>query len=563
MPADVTDVRILSLPGLGPNEDVSDWLARDGTGQRLIALAAKATPVAPSIPTTGTDAPSNPPRVGGAPPASDTTLASIPALPLAAVPSAEAHAAARAVRAQWLDPFIDAAQARTPRSARSLLEACGVFAICLAVARRCFVRTGGTRHFPALYMLFVGRSTLVAKTTALNTLRGFLSAAGLTDLLLPSSFTAPALLADLALSVPPKVCEGTLSIGQRWLEQHRHGAARGILRDEADGLFADCDKDYNTGLLPLLLKLDGAPDYVDSDLTVSRGLIEAHNVCVGLLGATTPAALRVHAAKPYHWHNGLFGRFALIAPDETPAWSFWDESEPFPLPVLRGVQRLYTALPPPSIRFVYTEPDTTGKGAQLRIVSAEQTDYAPIEAALSPAARAAYREYDRALFTLVAQPDHPERMDATYGRLSTLALRVALGLATLDWALTGAADRPVIQVGHWVAAQEMAERWRADAHHILAAALGGRVHEAGRSDVERLLDTLRSGRKTRGTVLRELNWTADQLNAVVAAAGRQVVQTKEQTGGHPAYYLALSDAAERDAPPSESTTNDDVEEGAL
>ena len=100
-----------------------------------------------------------------------------------------------------------------------------------------------------------------------------------------------------------------------------------LVRDEVAGLFEDCARDYNLGLLPLLLKLDGAPDHLDSDLTISRGLVEVRDIGINLIGTTTPAALREHAAKPHHWANGLFGRFCIDEPDEAPRWAFWSRDD--------------------------------------------------------------------------------------------------------------------------------------------------------------------------------------------------------------------------------------------
>src|SRR5262249_5740005 len=251
-------------------------------------------------------------------------------------------------RGVWLERYLTAARALSPRTPRTLHEAAGVFALASAIARRAYVRVGGKRLYPAFYLAFVERATLYSKTGGLDVLRLLLDAAGLHHLLLPSSFTPQALVADLTLHVPQSVREGGAGEQARWLERHRHAAQRGVVRDELAGLFEDCTKDYNAGLLPLLLKLDGAPERVDPDLTLSGGPAEVRDAGAHRIGAPPPAAFRLHAAKPYHWANGLFGRFALLAAGEPPAYAFWPEHvTTLPADVVDGLKTVYRAFPVP------------------------------------------------------------------------------------------------------------------------------------------------------------------------------------------------------------------------
>src|SRR5213075_2911998 len=130
------------------------------------------------------------------------------------------------------------------------------------------------------------------------------------------------------------------------------------------------------------------------------GLVTVENVCVNFLGGTTPAALREHAARAYHWHNGLFGRFALIAPDEPPHWAFWGDESGFPPVVVQGLRALYDALPRPAVVFEHAE--GKGENAPPRIVGAAQISYAAIPARVTAEAYEAWKTYDRALYTLAA-----------------------------------------------------------------------------------------------------------------------------------------------------------------
>jgi hypothetical protein len=76
--------------------------------------------------------------------------------------------------------------------------------------------------------------------------------------------------------------------------------------------------------------------------------------------------------------------------------------------------------------------------------------------------------YEQALRDLTApKSDLDDRLRAVYGRLHVQALKVSILLAALDWADTGAHERPVVEKAHWFRAQQIAETWRASAHRLL------------------------------------------------------------------------------------------------
>jgi hypothetical protein len=518
-------------------------------------------------------------------------VAEVPELPAEAQLPVQLQHQAEAARAIWLERYVEAGRRLSPRTPRALHEAAGLFALMTAVARRAYVQAGAQRLYPSLFLAFVGRSTLYSKTTGLQVLRLTLELAGLEDLLLPASFTPQALLADLGLQVPPAIRDAPPPEREAWLAQHHHGAQRAVIRDELAGLFEDCTKDYNAGLLPLLLKLDGAPERVDPDLTLSRGLVAARRVCVSLIGATTPAALRAHAVKPYHWANGLFGRFALIAPGEPPAYAFWSEAATsVPGPVVQGLQQVYGAFPRPAAAFIHAnaggsggEPSAAG-GARdgqdegARIVGAVQEGPDALPFRVEPDAWGAWRAYDRALFGLAGRARAPERLDATYGRLPSAAIRVALALAAAEWALAGGPDggrAPAVALRHWAAAQEVAERWRRDAHAVLAAALRDEDGDATALAAARLVAALgqAGGRLARREALRRLRCTTAQLDGALRAAEGRVRERRTTTGGRPAEWLELTrpdasqpargaqEPAPAPAPATAATATDDAGTG--
>ncbi len=508
------------------------------------SVGSEPAATAPAHPTPGlrTDEPRS--RAERAARAADV-LATAPPLPDEAMLTDRMQQLAMVSRSIWLNRYMKAAGAFAPRSPQSLLEASGLFTLATVLARRCFLMSGGLEQYPQVFLLFVGDSTLTGKTTLLRVLRKTFRDAGLLHLLLPDRFNEASLLQELSLYVPPKVVEGSTAQQQIWLERHRHAAQRGIIRDEMHGLLDDCNRDYNTGLLPLLLALDGAPDELPPDLTISRGWVTVEDVCVNLMGCTTPMGLEQHAAKPYHWANGLFGRFALVAPGEPPHWAFWPREEvTLPHRVVQDLRTIYEAFPMPIVSFEY---GPGGENGGERIVGATQARASALKAHVTEDAWEAWQRYDRALFGLaVQQLGTSGRLRPTYGRLPTLAVRVALTFAASEWALVAnPAQEPVptLELRHWAAAQEIAERWRTGAHAILAAALRGASEDERLDDASRLIRALQlaGGFMRRGEALRRLGWDKERLDGALEAAGEHVQEhrVRREEGGRPAEWLAL------------------------
>jgi hypothetical protein len=52
--------------------------------------------------------------------------------------------------------------------------------------------------------------------------------------------------------------------------------------------------------------------------------------------------------------------------------------------------------------------------------------------------------------------------------MAVQAVKIAIILAALDWAENYSLNVPVIELRHWVRAQQIAERWRASLHRLLA-----------------------------------------------------------------------------------------------
>ncbi len=60
-----------------------------------------------------------------------------------------------------------------------------------------------------------------------------------------------------------------------------------------------------------------------------------------------------------------------------------------------------------------------------------------------------------------------DRLRGNYGRFSTMALKLALILAIMDWTDEGMQNAPRITTAHWARGQILAEAYRASVHRLL------------------------------------------------------------------------------------------------
>ena len=443
-------------------------------------------------------------------------LAAVPPLPPEAALAPAQAQAGRATYRLWLGPCVDAVQQQSPRTPRRFAEAVAVAVACIVVARRvCLPMTAVRRLYTTVMLILAGRSTLFAKSEALDVIRALLRRAQLSDLLLPSTWTPAALTAELAVQVPQTVREGAKKRRDAWLLRHRHGAQRSLVRDELGYFFEESAKESHLGSLPLLLKLDASPDVLDNEITISRGEVTATDVAVSLIGAATPASLRQAARGSQSWETGLFARLLLLDPGAPPVWATWEEEPPALSPeVVAGLVHLDAVLPEVWCEFLTEEVRTRGRGeddTRPVITGAEQKGYAAVEATLGAPARKAWERYGKALFDLEQTPGFLRRLDPVYGRLPTVALRLALLFATLEAAAAipravQEGERPEalaavrLGIGHWAAAQTITEDWRASIHHTLAEL----VKDDDEEETRRATTAARAALETPTARLRQL-----------------------------------------------------------
>ena len=137
-----------------------------------------------------------------------------------------------------------------------------------------------------------------------------------------------------------------------------------------------------------------------------------------------------------------------------------------------------------------------------------------------------------------------ERLRGNYGRFSTMALKLALSLAIMDWADAGAQGAPHIMTSHWARGQLLAEQYRASAHRLLdELSVGLDV-----KNEKKLLDFIaRSGDRPpsaremlRGAGIKTHKEVDATLAALLDDGVIEAVERKGQAAGRPAKAYQLT-----------------------
>jgi hypothetical protein len=386
---------------------------------------------------------------GGVAPSTDATLVSYPPLPAAATAVYQQQGPC----GHWLDAYIRFAQAAAPMAPRKLHESAGLFAVSAAIARRLVLHASVEEIYPNLYTLFMSPSTIYTKSTGLNIVEKLLYRAGLFHLLLPQRATPQALVNDLSEQKLPTRGANL----EKFFRRRAFAAQRSYVRDEVSGLFAEMRREYNAGLLELLLELYNCKAEL-TEMTVSRGDVTITDSYMSFFGISTPSEMSPHLANPTFWSNGLWARFALITPDESPRYAFYPQQVEGLDELATRLRAMYDLFPEPQAELVQEE-DEQGKSAPVIRVYNKQP---PRPAHLAPGVWDAWAAYHRACYDIACAESIADELRPNYGRFPTMAVKVAMVLAVMD-----SAELPVVvSLAHYARAQQIVEGWRASLHHI-------------------------------------------------------------------------------------------------
>jgi hypothetical protein len=127
---------------------------------------------------------------------------------------------------------------------------------------------------------------------------------------------------------------------------------------------------------------------------------------------------------------------------------------------------------------------------------ARRDEHAPAVCRLGPGVVEAYYRYYDGLLDLAERSPSPD-LDGNYARSAEKALRVAILLASLQ-------GEEVVAMRHWARGQQVAERWRADLHALVAALAEGDLTRSEQQE-ERVYQTLqRLAREGAAPTAREI-----------------------------------------------------------
>ncbi len=421
---------------------------------------------------------------------------------------------------------------RSPMTPRIFLESGPLWAAGLAVARRCVLRLGFGEVFPNLYYLWVAPTTYYHKSTGLNAISDMVRDT-IPHLLLPATTSPEMLVAKLAGEKPSNY-DKLLPFEQRNEDlAARFAGQRGILIDEASKMLIP--KKYMEGHTETMMEMFDAPGRLERELRGDGKLI-VYNPALALIGATTPARLGRYITDS-EWEDGLMARFLCLTPTEREIKCVLNgqdlDSHDFPADLKARLLRIYNVFPMP--------PDE----AALYSLD-EPVRHPAVSALLDQGVFDLFNAYYTALHDMTdPRRNLDDRLRGNYGRFSTMALKLALILAIMDWADDSTHGSPRITTAHWARGQMLAEAYRASAHRLIdELSIGLDV-----KNEQKLLEFVaRSGERPpsareilRGAGIKTRKEVDATLAALLDDGVIEAIERKGQGAGRPAKAYQLTD----------------------
>jgi hypothetical protein len=345
----------------------------------------------------------------------------------------------------WLDKYVIFSQKWSPRSYESYHEAVGLWVLSTVAARRVAYDFGKTRY-TNLYLLLVGRTSLMAKSTAAQIGKAFIEAANLDFLLIPDNCTPQRFVSEFTEDEEEETTDDKKTkknnknnefVGQRgWYYDEFGMLISGMM--QKNGIMSD--------FRGLLRKFDDTEKQYET-ATIMRGKETIHYPYLSLVGCMTPADLLPYARTGSAlWGDGFFARFGFVfpPPEFMGQGRFPRGERKIPVALVTDLTQWHKRLgnSPSSIKNKAMTPETPT--AKKLLVSQEVDD--------------AFYLYHDALMNLCQTfPVHD--LDGNYGRFPEKALRIAALFASL-----GKAEE--IKIEHWAKAIDIVERWREGTHNL-------------------------------------------------------------------------------------------------
>ncbi len=423
-----------------------------------------------------------------APNAKSDDAAELPKVELPELPT-EARLTARAEReasgvGAWLNEYVKVASAAAPMCPPEFHQANGLCLISAAIARRIGLGISFKHIFPNLYVLEVAPSTIYTKTTGFDFIDEILQPAGMGVFKLPETITSPEAMMLAMSATPPSTFANWEDEDKReWTDGLKWCARRLWHVDEASFIFDSFQREISSGLMSLLLRLYECPRKPDIE-GIGRGRQSIRFAYLTFVGATTPAEIARHIANDRNWGNGLWARFALVTPKDLPPFVFWPDKIEAPASLVDPIKKLaFEKLPIPD----QADPDS-------------QQKYLEVE--LGAGVWDAWKAYTKATMRdLLVGGEVTAQAAASYGRIGTHAMKIAMLLATVDW-IDSKDKSPRVKLGHWARGQMIAEEWRASLHRMLEAPA---TESIANQEERKVLKVIGKAKPSKGVTRREIS----------------------------------------------------------
>jgi len=369
--------------------------------------------------------------------------------------------------ASWLSDYVEFAKSASPMTPAAFHQAAALFAVSTIIARRLCLKVSTEEIFPNLFILFLARSTLYSKTTGFKIVETLFREAGLNHHLLPQRMTPEAMVQELSLNLPNGLNLSDTESRLSWLRERAFASQRGWMIDEAHSLLDGMKRDFNVGLMAMLLKMYDCPAHT-VEQTVGRGRVTVKNGYLSFFGATTPASAADHLTNSLLWQNGIWARFAIITHDDEPTFQFFPSAMELPRHLINRLRDMAELFPTPRAELTDMEDIDGSKRKVVELFNVGT----PASARLEDGVWQAWETYTRFIrYELLLTGQVDEDFYGVYGRMGTLVMKVAMILAVMD-----TDTLPVtITLAHYALAQSIVEDWRESLHRLRDHVLSTRL----------------------------------------------------------------------------------------
>jgi hypothetical protein len=438
----------------------------------------------------------------------------------------------------WLEAYIAHSKHFAPWGMEGAHQAVGLWVLSTMAARRVFLALGPSEVYPSLFLAMIAESTLYSKSTTALIGMHILEWSGGSCFLAADHSTPQALLRSMSGVVPHAYGHSNDDARESIRSSLGFAAQRGWYFDEWGHLLPQLRRPDSamSGFHSFLRILDDGRIRFKND-TIQRGVEAIEQPYLSLLTAATENDLAPFTTPGASWwRDGFYPRFAFITPQPDEAVSlspFPAQKETPPGHLVAPLHTWHVGLGIPSVAVEESLDGKTGKPTGVW-----QATIAPLqrrELGISPAARDAYEAYLITMRTMLTTGVVPRDFFASYARLHTKAIRIALLLASFQGC-------ELIELRHWAYAQAVVESWRMNLHTLVDRVAHVGEEPAERKDEERIVHILtHSGQATARELQRHIKGMTSERLIKTLGAMEKIGRIFVHQEGKKALYTLLSD----------------------